>query len=93
MAQHEYCSAGKIGATLSVDAARLRTIAAVAPMRETEMLPLDEALDRVLADPSPARVDLPPFDNAAMARGIAVIDPDMPHVSAGQPLQVEPLLE
>ncbi|WP_323785249.1 gephyrin-like molybdotransferase Glp [Thalassovita sp.] len=66
MAQPDFCSTGNTGATLSVDAARLRTVAAVAPMREAETLPLDFALGRVLADPPSAQVNLPPFDNAAM---------------------------
>ncbi|WP_212524823.1 gephyrin-like molybdotransferase Glp [Actibacterium sp. MT2.3-13A] len=76
MAQADFCSAGKTGATLSVDAARLRTIAAVAMMRETEVLPLDRALGRVLAEPPLARVNLPPFDNAAMD-GYAVSTRDL----------------
>ncbi len=60
------CSAGKEGPTLSVDAARLRAIAAAAPMVRTEILSLDAALGRIMAQPSPAHCDLPPFDNAAM---------------------------
>lgn len=76
MAQPDTCSAGKTGATLSVDAARLRTVAAVAPMRETEDLLLEQALGRVLADPAPAQVNLPPFDNAAMD-GYAVSTGDL----------------
>lgn len=76
MAQPDFCSTGKTGATLSVDAARLRTIAAVAPMRESEELPLDQALGRVLAEPPLARVNLPPFDNAAMD-GYAVSTRDL----------------
>ncbi|WP_165978757.1 gephyrin-like molybdotransferase Glp [Antarcticimicrobium luteum] len=76
MAQPDFCSAGKTGATLSVDAARLRAVAAVAPMREAEDLPLDLALGRVLASPPTARVDLPPFDNAAMD-GYAVSTRDL----------------
>ncbi|MGC9369754.1 MAG: hypothetical protein ACP5DX_09485 [Paracoccaceae bacterium] len=76
MAQPDQCSAGKAGGLLSVDAARLRTIAAVAPMRQAEDLPLDQALGRVLVDPSPAQVDLPPFDNSAMD-GYAVSTRDL----------------
>lgn len=76
MAQPDFCSTGKTGATLSVDAARLRTIAAVAPLREVEDLPLDLALGRVLADPPSAQVNLPPFDNAAMD-GYAVSTSDL----------------
>ncbi|WP_373050859.1 molybdopterin molybdotransferase MoeA [Thalassovita aquimarina] len=76
MAQPDFCSTGKTGATLSVDAARLRTIAAVAPVREVEELPLDLAFGRVLAEPPAAQVNLPPFDNAAMD-GYAVSTGDL----------------
>lgn len=76
MAQPDFCSTGKTGATLSVDAARLRAIAAVAPLREMEDVPLDQALGRVLAAPPQATVDLPPFDNAAMD-GYAVSTRDL----------------
>ncbi len=60
------CSAGKPGAPLSVDAARLRTIAATAPLRRVEILKLENALGRVMAKSEASRVNLPPFDNAAM---------------------------
>lgn len=60
------CSAGRPGAPLSLDAACLRALAAAAPMRRTETVPLAGALGRVLARPVRAPIPLPPFDNAAM---------------------------
>lgn len=60
------CSAGKSGPTLSVDAARLRAIAAACPVTGQEMLPLDQAVGRVTATPIMAAHALPPFDNSAM---------------------------
>ncbi len=66
MALADYCSTGKPGPAMTVDAARLRTLAAVSPLRETEMLTLEAALGRVAATGAQAVVSLPPFDNAAM---------------------------
>lgn len=60
------CTAGKTGRTLSVDAARLRAIAAAVPVTEPETLSLDAAVGRILATPVMARSALPPFDNSAM---------------------------
>jgi molybdopterin molybdotransferase len=51
---------------VSVDAARLRALAAVRPVAETEVLTLAAAHRRVSADVGTARIDLPPFDNSAM---------------------------
>lgn len=60
------CSAGKSGPTLSVDAARLRAIAAACPVAGQETLPIDQAVGRVMAAPIRAAHALPPFDNSAM---------------------------
>ena len=60
------CSTGKSGSTLSVDAARLRAIAAACPVAGHEALPLDQAVGRVTATPIMAAHALPPFDNSAM---------------------------
>ena len=60
------CSAGKSGPTLSVDAARLRAIAAACPVAGQETLPIDQAVGRVIAAPIRAAHALPPFDNSAM---------------------------
>ena len=66
MAVVEHCTTGKPGPSLSVDAARLRALAAVSPLREVETLGLEAALGRVAATGAAALVNLPPFDNAAM---------------------------
>lgn len=65
-AQNDARTTGKPGQPLTVDAARLRAIAVASPLRDTEIVTLDQALGRVMAAPEPARVNLPPFDNAAM---------------------------
>jgi len=65
MADTARCSAGKPGAALSVDAARLRAIAVARPV-EQETLALVSAVGRVLAAPVFANSPLPPFDNSAM---------------------------
>ena len=62
----DLCAAGKTGAALTVDAARLRAMAAVQPMRQSEPLPLEAALGRVLSESPTAKSNLPPFDNSAM---------------------------
>lgn len=66
MGQPVTCSAGKPGAPMSVDAARLRAEAVAVTVSETETLPLYMALDRVLAEATTAHSALPPFDNSAM---------------------------
>lgn len=60
------CSAGNSGLTLSVETARLRALAAAAPIPRTEVLPLEHAFGRVLAGSSLAASAVPPFDNSAM---------------------------
>ncbi|GGB49032.1 molybdopterin molybdenumtransferase MoeA [Roseibium aquae] len=60
------CSTGKSGPTLSVDAARLRAKAAACPIAGKEILPIDQAIGRVIAAPIMAAHALPPFDNSAM---------------------------
>jgi molybdopterin molybdotransferase len=66
MSEPARCSAGKDGPVLSVDAARLRAVAAAAVVPEVECLPLERAAGRVLAGAVVAGTALPPFDNAAM---------------------------
>lgn len=66
MAIGETCTAGRSASVLSVDAARLRAVAAVARVTGTECLALEEAYGRILADAPLARTSLPPFDNSAM---------------------------
>lgn len=62
------------GNLLSVDEARARILADVAPLAP-ESVPLEKALGRVLAAPIHARHDLPPFANSAMD-GYAVVAAD-----------------
>lgn len=66
MAIDDRCTAGRSASALSVDAARLRAIAAAARVVGTECLALEEAYGRILADAPLARTSLPPFDNSAM---------------------------
>ncbi|MEQ9040358.1 MAG: molybdopterin molybdotransferase MoeA [Silicimonas sp.] len=66
MAIGDTCTAGRNASVLTVDAARLRAVAAVARVPGTECLALEDALGRVLANAPPARTSLPPFDNSAM---------------------------
>lgn len=66
MAIVETCTAGRSESALSVDAARLHAVAAVARVAGTECLALEEAYGRILADAPLARTSLPPFDNSAM---------------------------
>lgn len=66
MANVDYCTTGKPGTAMTVDAARLRALAAVSPLRESETLGLEAALGRIAATGAAASVNLPPFDNAAM---------------------------
>lgn len=66
MCSNAVCSTGKSGPTLSVDAARLRAIAAACPIAGQEVLPIDQAVGRVMAAPIMAADALPPFDNSAM---------------------------
>ncbi|MDP5306170.1 molybdopterin molybdotransferase MoeA [Paracoccus spongiarum] len=61
---------------MSVDAARLRAVAAAAPVPDTEGLALDQACGRVLAGSVAAASALPPFDTSAMD-GYAMRLPDL----------------
>lgn len=60
------CSAGRADAPLSVEDAQLRALAAAAPLRAAETLPLEAAAGRILDRAVTARSALPPFDNSAM---------------------------
>lgn len=66
MAIGETCTAGRSASALSVDAACLRAVAAVARVSGTECLALEGAYGRILADAPHSRTSLPPFDNSAM---------------------------
>ncbi|WP_346837355.1 gephyrin-like molybdotransferase Glp [Microbulbifer sp. SAOS-129_SWC] len=51
---------------IPVEHARQQLLDAVAPLRDTETLPLEQACGRVLAQDAGAQLDLPPCDNSAM---------------------------
>lgn len=53
-------------AMLSADAARARLLAGARPLGDTETLPADQALGRVLAVPLVSGLAVPPLDNSAM---------------------------
>jgi molybdenum cofactor synthesis domain-containing protein len=61
--------------TIPLDEARVLVAEAARPIERTERIPLRDALDRVLAAPAVATIDVPPFDRAAMD-GYAVIAED-----------------
>ncbi|MCP5278785.1 MAG: molybdopterin molybdotransferase MoeA [Thiobacillus sp.] len=51
---------------LSIDAALARLMTSARPLAETETLPAESALGRILAQDLVSRVNVPPLDNAAM---------------------------
>ncbi|TCS74037.1 molybdopterin molybdotransferase [Sulfuritortus calidifontis] len=51
---------------LSADEARAKLLDNARPVRQTEAIPLEAALGRVLAEPLIAAVTVPPLDNSAM---------------------------
>lgn len=71
------CGGGHDSQGLALDEARARILEAVAPLAETERLPLPEALHRVLAEPVIAGVDVPAHTNSAMD-GYALRAADIP---------------
>jgi molybdopterin molybdotransferase len=68
-------------ALLTIAHAHRQILAAIDPMRE-ESVPIDDALDRILARDLPAAGDVPPFPSAAMDGYAVVAGP------AGRTLQV-----
>ena len=75
---------------LSIDEALARILERVRPL-PSEPVPLEEAAGRVLAEPAPASVDLPPFPSSAMD-GFAIRAADTPatlpvvaRIAAGRP--------
>lgn len=85
MVEHNIRPSSARVAPLTVDAARLRAIAAVAPLVDTERLPLEETFGRVLAEAPQAITNLPPFDNSAMD-GYAIRCADL---KGGGPFQLQ----
>jgi molybdopterin molybdotransferase len=61
--------------TISLEEARDLLFEAAAPIERTERIPLGESLGRVVAEAVTSKVDVPPFDRAAMD-GYAVIAED-----------------
>lgn len=74
------------GGLLSLDLARERILAGVEPLG-TETVPVGAALGRILAEPLLARIDLPPFDNAAMD-GYAVRATDIAAATEASPVRL-----
>jgi molybdopterin molybdotransferase len=72
------------GRLLDFDQARQMALDLAMPLERTEIVPIDLALHRVLAQEITARVSVPPFDRAAMD-GYAVIAADTFGASRGQP--------
>ncbi|SHF11186.1 molybdopterin molybdotransferase [Microbulbifer donghaiensis] len=73
---------------LSVDQARAQLQLSIAPLSETESLPLELACGRVLAAPARSRLDLPTCDNSAMD-GYALCG-EAPYVVVGKSLAGHP---
>jgi molybdopterin molybdotransferase len=73
-----------IRGTISIDEARELLFGAVTPIARTERVALGNADGRVLAEAVVSRVDVPPFDRAAMD-GYAVIAEDTFGASASAP--------
>jgi molybdopterin molybdotransferase len=82
---------------LSVDAALARLLGAARPLADTEAIPADAALGRILARGVVSGADVPPLDNAAMdgyalrladwsANGWLPVSQRIPAGSVGQPL-------
>ena len=61
--------------TISLEEARDLLFAAAVPIERTERIPLGESLGRVIAHAVTSKIDVPPFDRAAMD-GYAVIAED-----------------
>ena len=73
-----------IRGTISIDEARELLFAAVTPITRTESVALGNTDSRVLAEPVVSRVDVPPFDRAAMD-GYAVLAEDTFDATASAP--------
>lgn len=61
-------------------------LAAITPIAETERLPLEDCLDRTLAEPLLARLDVPPLTNSAVD-GYALRAEDLPR-EGGRELRI-----
>ena len=65
---------------LSLKEALDRMLKTISPIQETELVPLKQALDRILAKDIRSTIDLPPFQNSAMD-GYAVRADDLRNAS------------
>ena len=79
--------ANELEPMLSVEEAQERLLAAVGDPLPGEDVPLDEALDRVLAEPIRSALDLPPWDNSSMD-GFAVRAADVAGASSDAPVRL-----
>ena len=70
-----------------VEAARDRILAQIPGPLESERVPVEAALGRVLAAPVTAAVTLPPWDNSAMD-GYAMVSADVAAASEGTPVRL-----
>jgi molybdopterin molybdotransferase len=70
--------------TMPLDAARRLLFEAAVPIERRERVAIRDATNRVLSEPVTSRVDVPPFDRAAMD-GYAVIAADTFGASAQEP--------
>ncbi|MGI8928350.1 MAG: molybdopterin molybdotransferase MoeA [Candidatus Limnocylindrales bacterium] len=71
---------------LTLDDARTRMLEGLEALR-SETVPIDEALDRVLAAPIESRITLPPWDNSAMD-GFAVRSVDVRGATRAHPVRL-----
>lgn len=63
--------------SLSIEAAQQRIHAAITPIADREEIPIQQALNRVLAEPVYSSIDVPPYTNSAMD-GYALRGADIP---------------
>lgn len=79
---------------LSVDQARQQLLDAIRPLKKTRTVQLERALNRLLAEPCTAQINVPPADNSAMdgyavnsrcIKSVPVTLPISQRIAAGQP--------
>ncbi|MCX6398417.1 MAG: molybdopterin molybdotransferase MoeA [Propionibacteriales bacterium] len=73
--------------TVSVEDHRARILAAVTPLVRSEVVPLADAIGRILAEDVTARLSVPPFDHAAMD-GFAVRAVDVAAAAEDAPVDL-----
>ncbi len=75
------------GGLLALEDARARVLASAGPALPSELVDLDGALGRVLAEPVVAASDLPPWDSSAMD-GYAIRHEDVAGAADGAPVRL-----